>query len=184
MKFPVLTISFLFLTLFSKGQHKNDTTVTIKYVDSLKSEIADLKRRNNFLYWSYQEKANVHKIDTVFIRPDSSIITFSLHNGKPLKKQFNILNEENGLAHYRIHYYDDKGQVRYIEDWDVLKDNHFDAKLSSAERIWYDSSGRQTLSVKYLQSAHRTIRTEYWYEQNRQRHSKTVIIKSDALWEE
>ena len=165
MKLPLLTILFLLLTLFSKGQHKNDTTVTIKYVDSLKRVIADLKRRKNFLYWSYQEKTNVHKIDTVFLRADSSIITFLLQDGKPLKQQFNTLDKDNGLVHYTIHYLDNKGQVRYIENWDALKDDYFDAKLSSAERIGYDSSGRQTLSVKYLKSLHRTIRTEYWMPQ-------------------
>jgi len=184
MKPSILTISFLFLTLFSSGQQRNDTTVTIKYIDSLKREIADLKGRNNFLYWSFQEKAYVHKIDTVFIRVDSSIITFSLKDGKPLKRQFNILGKDNDLLQYTIHYYDNKGQVRYIENWNTLKDDYFDSKLSSAERLQYDSLGRQTLSIKYLQSVRRTIRTEYWYDLKGERQAKTVIIKGDALWDE
>lgn len=184
MKLPVLTILLLFMTLFSRGQHKGDTTVTIKYVDSLKQEIAGLKARNNFLYWSYQEKANVHKIDTVFIRADSSIITFWLKDGKPLKRQFNILSKDNSLVQYAIYYYDNKGQIRYIESWDALKDDYFDAKLSSAERIEYDSSGRQTLSLKYLQSVHRTIRTEYRYAPNGERIAKSIAVKGDATWNE
>ena len=184
MKLSVLTISFLFLTLFSCGQQRNDTTVTIKYIDSLKRELADLKGRNNFLYWSFQEKTYVHKIDTVIIRADSSIITSSLKDGKPLKRQFNVLGKDNDLLQYTIHYYDNKGQVRYIENWNTLKDDYFDAKLSSAERLQYDSLGRQILSVKYLQSVRRTIRTEYSYDLNGERQAKTVIIKSDALWVE
>jgi len=184
MRLSVLTISFLLLTLFSRGQHQNDTTVTIWYIDSLKRELADLKRRNNSLYWGYQEKVNVQKIDTVFIRTDSSIITFSFKDGRPLKRQFNILDKDNDLVQYTIHYYDNKERVRYIEIWNTLRDDYFDAKLSSAERIEYDSSGKQTLSVKYLQSVRRTTRTEYWYDQKGERQAKTVIIKSDALWDE
>jgi hypothetical protein len=184
MKLSVLTISFLFLTLFSSGQQRNDTTVTIKYIDSLKRELADLKRRNNFLFWGFQEKAYVGKIDTVFIRADSSIITFSLKDGKPLKRQFSVLGKDNDLLKYTIHYYDNKGQVRYIENWNTLKDDNFDAKLESAERLQYDSLGRQTLNVKYLQSVRRTIRTEYSYDLKGERQAKTLIIKSDALWYE
>ena len=123
-------------------------------------------------------------IDTVFIRADSTIITFSLTDGRPLKRQFNVLNKDNEIVHYTIHYYDNKRQVRYIENWDTLKDDYFDAKLSSAERIKYDSSGRQTLRIKYLQSVHRTIRTEYQYDLNGKLQTKTLIIKSDALWDE
>ena len=184
MKLFVLTISFLFLTLFSSGQHKNDTIVTIKYIDSLKRELSDLKRRNNFLYWGLQEKANVHKIDTVFVRTDSSIITFSLKDGKPLKRQFNIFGKDNDLVHYAVHYYDNNGKVKYIENWDTLKDDYFEAKLSSAERIQYDSAARQTLSIKYLQSVRLTIRTKYWYDLKGVRQTNIIIIKSDALWDE
>lgn len=184
MKLPVLIILLLLLALFSSGQNKDDTTVTIKYIDSLKREIASLKSRNNFLYWSYQEKVNVAKIDTVFIRADSSIINFSLKDGRPLKRQFNILGKDNNLVQYTIHYYDNKGQKRYIENWDAMKEDYFDAKLSSAERIEYDSSGRQTLSLKYLQSVHRTIRTEYNYDLKGERQVKSVAIKGDAVWDE
>ena len=184
MKPSVLIISFSFMTLFSIGQQKNDTIVTINYIDSLKREIADLKRRNNFLYWGFQEKTYVHKIDTVFIRADSSIITFSLKDGKPLKRQFNILGKDSDLLQYTIHYYDNKGLVRYAENGNTLKGDHFDAKLLSAERLQYDSLGRQTLSVKYLQSVRRTIRTDYWYDLKGERQTKTEIIKSDALWDE
>lgn len=184
MKLSVLTISFLFLAIFSSGQRKNDTTVTIKYVDSLKREIANLKGRNNFLYWGFQEKTYVHKIDTVFIRSDSSIITLSLKDGKPLKRQFNVLDKDNDIVQYTIHYYDSKQQVKYIEDWHTLQDEHFDAMLLSSERIEYDSVGRQILSVKYLQSARRTIRTAFWYDQNGIKQTKTDIIKSYALWDE
>ena len=184
MKLPILIILLLLLALFSSGQHKDDTTVTIKYVDSLKQEIARLKSRNNFLYWSYQEKANVAKIDTVFIRADSSIITFSLKDGMPLKRQFNILGKDNDLVQYTIHYYDNKGQIRYIENWNALKEDYFDAKLSSAERIEYDSSGRQTLSLKYFQSVRRTIRTEFRYDLKGERQVKSVAIKGDAVWDE
>ena len=184
MKLPLLTILLLFLTLFSRGQHKNDTTITIKYIDSLKRELTDLKRRNNFLYWGLQEKANVYKIDTVFIRADSSILTFWLKDEKPLKRQFNILGKGNDLVKYTIHYYDNKGQIRYIENWYALKNDYFDAKLSSAERIEYDSSGRQTLSVKYLESVHRTIRTAYWYDLNGERKAKSIALKGDSMWDE
>lgn len=184
MKLSVLTISLLFVTLCSSGQHKSDTTVTKNYIDSLKRELADLKQRNNFLFWSYQEKTNVVKIDTVFIRPDSSVITFLLKDEIPLKRQFNILGRDKAIVQYTIHYYDKKGLARYIEHWDALIDNYFDAKLSSAERNQYDSLGRQTLNVKYLQSARRTIRNEYLYDQNGERQIKTTIIKGDALWDE
>lgn len=184
MKLFLLTISFLSPTLFCSGQHRNDTTVAMKYVDSLRREIADLKGRNNFLYWGFQEKAYVHKIDTVFIGSDSSIITFSLKDGKPLKRQFNVLDKDHDIVQYTIHNYDNKLQVKYIEKWYTLKDEHFGAMLLSSERIEYDSLGRQILSVKYLQSVRRTIRTVFWYDQNGIKQTKTDIIKSYALWDE
>ena len=184
MKLLILTISFFFVTLFSNGQIKGDTTVTIKYIDSLKREIADLKQKNNFLFWGYQEKANVFKVDTVFIRSDSSIITFSFKDGKILKRQFNILDKHNDIVQYTVHYYDSKQQVRYIEDWQTLKDYYFDGKLSSSERLEYDSLGRPTLSVKYLQSVRRTIRKTFYYDQSGTIQTKTDIIKNYALWDE
>ena len=184
MKLLIPTIFFFCVTLVSNGQAKNDTTVTTKYIDSLKREIADLKRRNNFLYWGYQEKAYVSKVDTSFIRSDSSVITFSLKDGNILKRQFSILDKNNDIVKYTVHYYDNKQQVRYIEDWQILKNDYFDGKLASAERLVYDSLGRQTLSVKYLQSARRTIRTTTWYDQDGQKQTKTEIIKSDGLWDE
>ncbi|RZJ99902.1 MAG: hypothetical protein EOO46_21610 [Flavobacterium sp.] len=184
MRLSVLIITFLFATLNAIAQHKGDTSVPIWYIDSLKREIADLKRTNNFLYWGYQEKTSVDKIDTVFIRSDSSIITFSLKDGKPLKRQFNILSKDKELVQYTFHFYDSKGQVRYVENWDVLKNDYFDAKLTSAERIQYDSLGRPTLSIKYLQSVRRTIRIKYWYDKNGKRQVMPVAIKGDALWDE
>lgn len=184
MKLFILTISLLFGALYASGQHISDTTVTKKYIDSLKRELAELKERNSFLYWAYQEKTNVSSIDTVFIRPDSSIITYSLKDGKPLKRQFNIIDKNNDLVRYTIYYYDSKQQVKYIEDWQTLKDDYFDGKLSSSERLDYDSLGRQTLSVKYLQSVRRTIRTAFRYDPNGKKQTKTDIIKSYALWDE
>ena len=184
MKLLVLTILFIFLTFFSYGQVKKDTTVTVKYIDSLKREIADLKQKNNSLYWGYQEKANVFKADTVFIRSDSSIITFSFNDGKILKRQFNILDKHNNIVQYTIHFYDSKQQVRYIENWQTLKDDYFDGMLSSSERLECDSLGRQTLSVKYLQSVRRTIRKTFYYDQSGATQTKTDIIKSYALWDE
>lgn len=184
MKLLVLTISFYFVTFFSYGQVNNDTTVTIKYIDSLKRTIANLKERNNFLYWHYQEKANVYKVDTVFIRSDSSIITFTLKDGKLLKRQYNILDKQNDIIQYTIHYYDNKQQVTYIEDWQTLKDDFFEGKLSSSERLEYDSLGRPTLSIKYLQAVRRTIRKTFFYNQSGTIQTKTEIIKSYALWDE
>jgi len=184
MKISVLTISLLFVTLYSSGQNKKDTTLSKKYIDSLKRELADLRQRNNFLYWGFQEKANVSKVDTVFIRSDSSIITYSLKDGNPLKRQFNVLDNGNGIVQYTIHYYDSKKQVKYIEDWQTINEENFDAKLSSSERFEYDSLGRQTLRVKYLQSVRRTIRKTFSYDQNGTRQTKTDIIKSYALWDE
>jgi hypothetical protein len=172
------------VTLYLSGQQKLDTTVTKNSIDSLKRELADLKQKNNFLFWSYQEKTNVSKIDTASIRSDSSIITFSLKDGNPLKRQFNTLDKSNNIVQYTIHYFNSKQQVKYIEDWQTLKDHDFDAKLSSSERIEYDSLGRQTLSVKYLQSVRRTIRTAFSYEQNGAKQTKTDIINSYALWDE
>ncbi len=184
MKLLILTISFSFVALFSDGQVKSDTTVTIKYVDSLKREIADLKQRSNFLFWSYQEKANVSKVDTVLIRPDSSIITFYSKDGNILKRQFNVLDKDNDIVQYTIYYYNNKQQVSYIEDWQTLKDEYFDGRLSSAERLEYDSLGRQILSVKYLDSVRRTIRKTFHYDKSGAIETKTDIIKSYALWDE
>ena len=184
MKLLVLTISFLLATLISSGQFKSDTTVTIKYIDSLKRQLADLKERNNFLYWGYREKVYVSKIDTVFIRLDSSIITFSLKDGSPLKRQFNIFDKNYDLVRYTIHYYNSKRQIKYIEDWQSMKDDDFDGRLSSSERIEYDSLGRPSLSLKYLQSARRTIRKAFFYDQNGMIQTKTDVIKSYALWDE
>lgn len=184
MKLLVLTISFFFVTFYSFGQFNIDTTVTIKYIDSLKKTIADLKERNNFLYWHYQEKANVSKVDTIFIRSDSSIITFTLKDGNLLKRQFNILDKDNDIVQYTIYYYNNKKQVSYIEDWQTLKDECFDGRLSSAERLEYDSLGRQILSVKYLDSVRRTIRKTFHYDKSGAIETKTSIIKSYALWDE
>ena len=184
MKLFVLTISFLYVTLYSSGQYNTDTTVTKKYIDSLRRELSDLKEKNNFLYWAYQEKKNVLRIDTVFIRADSSIITFSLRDGKPLKRQFNILDKDKDLIRYAVHYYNNKEQVKYIENWRSMHDDRFDGRLESAERIEYDNSGRQTLRVKYLQSVRRTIRTNYLYDLNGEKQTTTEVIKSDALWDE
>jgi hypothetical protein len=184
MKIPVLTISFLIVTLSLSGQIPNDTIVSIKYIDSLKRELASLKEKNNFLYWHYQEKVSVTKIDTLFICADSSIVTFLLQDGMPLKRQFNILDKDSSIVQYSIHYYNNKQHVRYIENWEALKDDNFDAKLSSAERIEYDSTGRQTLSVTYLQSTRRTVRRTFWYDQNGAKQSRVDVIKNYALWNE
>lgn len=172
------------MTCLSYGQVNSDTTVKINYIDSLKRTIADLKKRNNSLYWHYQEKANVSKIDTVVIRSDSSIINFTLKDGKLLKRQFNILDIHNDIVQYTIHFYDSKQRVKYIEDWQTLKDNFFDGKLSSSERLEYDSLGRPTLSIKYLQSVRRTIRKTFSYDRNGTIQTKTDIIKGYALWDE
>jgi hypothetical protein len=142
MKLVMFTISLLIVTLSLNGQTAKDTIVSISYIDSLKREVANLKERNNSMFWRFQEKANVTKIDTMFIRPDSSIITYSLKEGKPLKKQFNIHDKKGDIARYSNHYYNNKQQLKYIENWVNLKDDDFDAKLSSAERIEYDSLGR------------------------------------------
>lgn len=184
MKLCIVTMVLLFLTFSSNGQYKSDTTVRRSYIDSLKRELADLKQTNNFLYWSYQEKIDVVKIDTVFIRPDSSVISYLRNDEMPLKRQFNILDRNKNIVQYTIHYYEKNGLVRYIEHWDVLRDGYFDGKLSSAERNHYDSLGREILNVKYLQSARRTIRNEYWYDQNGERRNKATIIEGDALWDE
>jgi len=184
MKLSVLTISFLILTLTLCGQTTKDTVVSIKYIDSLKREIANLKEKNNFLFWHYQEKANIAKIDTLYTRADSSIFTFFLQDGKPLKRQFNVLDKDNTIVQYSIHYYNNKGHLKYIENWQNLKDDNFGAKLSSAERIEYDILGRQTLSVTYFQSARRTIRKTFWYDNSGAKQSKVGIIKSYALWDE
>ena len=184
MKLLILILSSFFLTLVSNGQVKNDTTVTIKFIDSLKRQIADLKERNNFLYWGYQEKGYVSKVDTLLIRSDSSVITFSLKDGSILKRQFNVLDTSNDIIQYTVHYYDNKQRVRYIEDWQTLKDEYFDGKLISAERLEYDSLDRQKLSVKYLQSVRRTIRNITFYDRHGDKQNKTEIIKGDALWDE
>lgn len=184
MKLLLMTISFLLASLISSGQFKNDTTITIKYIDSLKKELANLKERNNFLYWSYREKVDVSKIDTVFIRLDSSIITFTLKDESPLKRQFNIFDKNKNLVRYTIYYYNNKQQIKFIEDWQAIKDDYFDVRLTSSERIEYDSLGRPSLSLKYLQSARRTIRKAFFYDQNGMMQTKSDIIKSYAMWDE
>ena len=184
MKLSVLTISFLIGTLSLSGQNIQDTVVPIKYIDSLKIELANLKDRNNFLFWNYQEKVNVSKIDTVFIRADSSIITFSLKDGKILKRQFNLLGKDNNVILYSNYYYNNLQQVKYIQNWATMTDEFFTSRLLSAERLEYDSLGRQVLSITYLQSVHRTIRRNFWYDQNGTKQSKVEIIKSYALWNE
>lgn len=180
----ISTISFLLISKFLIGQSSNDTLVPVKLVDSLKREISKLKQTNNFLYWGYHEKVDVSKIDTVFLRSDSAIITYFLSNGGIFKKQFSLYDEENHITQYSIHYYDNKQNIRYIEKWDALKDEIFDARLSSAERIEYDRSGRQILSVTYLQSIRRTIRKTFRYDNNGVKNFTVDIIKSYALWDE
>ena len=80
----MFTISILIVSLSLTDRLRKTGLYQLGYIDSLKCELANLKGRNNSMYWRFQEKANVTKIDTVFILPDSPIITYSLKEGKPL----------------------------------------------------------------------------------------------------
>ena len=109
----VLSILITFLPHFLYGQSGNDTIIPKKYIDSLKKEIADLKDRNNSLYWRNRLKSDVIKTDTVFIRPDSAEITYYVKSYLdesliPLMTKSVSNYTKNKVTDYIERYYDYK----------------------------------------------------------------------------
>ena len=189
MKHFALLILFTLLTQFLFGQTVNDTIVSKTYIDSLKKEIAELRDKNNGLYWRNRLKSDIVKIDTVFIRPDSVDI---IHYVKSYIDESLIVlmiksvsNFSKGkVTDYIEHFYDYKKQLRYVEFWNAINDEKFVARLYKKERLEYDNSSRLKLHVTYLSSERRTITKTIWYDSLGNANSRTETKKGYSMWDE
>ena len=119
-------------------------------MDSLKGQLSHQKERNNFLYWNYHLKTNVAKVDTAFIRPDSSVISYYLGNGKLLMQESAEYDNQNQKTFYIRRHYNEMERVVYVEHWVSINDSRFVAKMTKTERMEYDRLGRLILHVIYF----------------------------------
>jgi hypothetical protein len=197
MKFRLFLISFFICQVVCGPSHK-DTTISKRTLDSLKSELWQKSETINRIGWAYRLKVDSHKVDTVFLRPDSLVVTYWTKEKKHLYQESINLRKGSfkkdfckGLIVKR--FFNRQGQGVYIERWDGLcydetdkeKDEiYFDSRLRQIERVIYNNAGQIIRRMSHEYQSYRsemTLQFVYLYDNGIERQTVQRVDKN-SFW--
>lgn len=164
-----------------------DTTIPIKLLDSLQAVTFLQKEKNNQMYWTYELKLRVKKVDTLSARPDSVVVNHSTPDGRVVKQQVLHYDNKSCLSWSEEKFFNEKGLLAYRETFrhwcgPMKEDEVFIERIRTHfERREYGPQGRIVKWV-YWYSISRIMRITYTYDASGKQSKHWEKIQVHEFW--
>jgi hypothetical protein len=186
---PTITFIFSLFLVVSYRQKYNDTTISIRTLDSLISETNNLKKALKKQEYRYRLQTETFKVDTINTGQDSTFINLRTKDGTLLKR-IRQLKKGDCVIWEMEEFFNKTGLLEYAESENLScgtpKNNDPDIKIfngmvTEMERFEYDSLGRVILRVWWYYSIG-TRRYSYSYDDKNHKITKMTYIQNNEFW--